>query len=137
MPAEVVVDASVAAKVFITEAGSAKARALFLSGIKAVAPDLVIVELTNVAAKHVRRGDIPRLVGARMAASALAIYDELAPCADLMARAFALAADHGLSTYDATYVALAEARGCDLITADLRLIARAAQAGLQVTIRAL
>ena len=137
MPAEVVVDASVAVKVFVTEAGSAEARALFLSGIKTVAPDLVIVELTNVAAKHVRRGDIPRLVGERMVGSVRTMFEELAPSRDLVARAFALAADHGLSTYDAAYVALAEARGCDLITADLRLISRAAQAGLPVTIRTL
>src|SRR5277367_10287 len=126
MPAEVVVDASVAAKIYIAEAGSEAAEALFLSDTRTVAPDLVIVELTNVAVKRVRRGDIPRDAEARMAASVLTMYDELPPCADLMDRAFALAADHGLSTYDATYVALAEARGCDLVTADPRLISRAA-----------
>jgi predicted nucleic acid-binding protein len=137
MPVEVVVDASVAAKVFITEAGSPDARALFLSGMKTVAPDLVVVELTNVAVKRVRNGAIPRVVGERMVGSVRRLFDELAPTGDLVARAFALAADHGLSTYDATYVALAEARGCDLITADLRLISRAAQAGLPVTLRTL
>jgi len=137
MPAEVVVDASVAAKVFITEVGSADARSLFFSGIKAIAPDLVIVELTNVAVKCVRRDDIPRLVGERMVDSVRRLFDELAPTGDLVARAFALAADHGLSTYDATYVALAEARGCDLVTSDLRLVQRATQAGLPVTFRTL
>jgi predicted nucleic acid-binding protein len=45
--------------------------------------------------------------------------------------------DHRLSTYGATYVALAEARGCDLVTADEKLFARAAQAGLAVTLRTL
>ena len=72
-----------------------------------------------------------------MVDSVRTMFEELAPSVDLMARAFVLAADHGLSTYDATYVALAEARGCDLVTADLRLISRAAQAGLLVTIRTL
>jgi predicted nucleic acid-binding protein len=137
MPGEVVVDASVAAKIFITEVGSVEARALFLSGIKAIAPDLVIVELTNVAAKRVRRGDIPRSVGERMVDSVRTMFEEFAPCAELMARAFVLAADHGLSTYDATYVALAEARGCDLVTADEKLVARVVRAGLTVTLRTL
>ena len=135
MPAEAVVDASVAAKVYIAESGSEAAEALFLSDTRTIAPELAIVELANVAVKRVRGGSIPRAAGARMAASALTMYDELAPCADLMARAFALAADHGLSTHDATYVALAEARGCDLVTADLRLISRAAQAGLSINVR--
>ena len=45
-----------------------------------------------------------------MVDSVRTMFEEFAPCAELMARAFVLAADHGLSTYDATYVALAEAR---------------------------
>jgi predicted nucleic acid-binding protein len=137
MPVELVVDASVAAKIYVTEDGSQAAEALFVSDARTIAPDLVIVELTNVAVKRVRDGSLPRAAGARMSASALTMYDELAPCGDLLARAFELAADHGLSTYDATYVALAEARRCDLVTADLRLVSRAARAGLAIEVRAL
>lgn len=40
-----------------------------------------------------------------------------------------LAHAHGLTFYDATYLALAETVGCDLVTADRRLAKKAAGAG--------
>jgi predicted nucleic acid-binding protein len=136
MPDEVVLDASVAAKVFIEEEGSRAAEALVLSGVRLVAPEFVLVELANVAVKRLRRGHFPRVAAERMIAASQTMFDELVPSNDLFQRAFTLACDHGLSTYDAMYVALAEARGCEMVSADLRLISRAAQAGLAVTIRA-
>ncbi|MFI4975724.1 MAG: type II toxin-antitoxin system VapC family toxin [Caulobacterales bacterium] len=135
MPDEVVVDASVAAKVFITEVGSDAARSLASSGIRMLAPDLIFVELANVAVKRMRRGDISRDMAADLVASAPGLLNEVVPATDLTARAFALACDHGISTYDAMYVALAEVRGCQLITADLRLIAKASEAGLAVELK--
>jgi len=135
MPGELVLDASVAAKLFIDEVGSDAARALAATEMRFVAPDLVLVELANVAAKRLRRGEISRPLAERIVVSSRSLFRELAPAAELTDRAFVLSADHGLSTYDAMYVALAEARSCDLATADGRLIARAGQARLTVTIR--
>jgi len=136
MPAEIVVDASVAAKAFLTEeVGSEAAVALIFSGLSLIAPEFVLAELANVAVTKVRRGDIERQIGARMAKSARELFAELACAADLSARAFELAVDHGLSAYDALYVALAEARGCALVTADVRLINRVREAGLDIAIR--
>lgn len=136
MPDELVVDASVAAQLFITEDGSDAARALADSDARFVAPDLVLVELANVAVKRLRRGDIPHSLAEHMVGAARSLFQDLVPAASLMGRAFELAVQHGLSAYDATYVALAEARGCDVVTADLRLIARAATASLSVSVRA-
>ena len=135
MPDEVVVDASVVAKLFISEDGSDAARAFADSDVRFVAPDFVLVELTNVAVKRLRRREISRELAERMTATSRSLFRELASAGSLMGRAFELAADHGLSTYDAVYVALGEARGCDVITSDSQLIARAAAAGLSVAVR--
>ncbi len=132
---EAVLDASVAAKVFIIEADSDKAQALVLSGARMLAPDFVLIELANVAVKRLRQGVISRPAAERMIAVMRSLFDDLVPAATLTPRAFVLAADHGLSTYDAMYVALAEARSCDLVTADSRLVAKATQAGLAVNLR--
>src|ERR1700736_5676559 len=124
MPDEVVLDASVAAKFFIHEDGSEAAAVFVLSGVRLIAPNLVLIELANVAVKRLRQGHIPRAVAERMVATAASMFDELVPAGALLGRAFVLAADHGLSTYDALYVALAELRGRDLVTADGRLLDR-------------
>lgn len=137
MPDEVVLDASVAAKVFLTgEDGADAAQALIGTSPRKIAPEFVLAELANVAVTKVRRGDIERAVGATMAKTSVELFDDLVPASRLSARAFELAADHGLSAYDALYVALAEARGCPLITADARLIARIVAAGLAIETRA-
>jgi predicted nucleic acid-binding protein len=135
MPDEVVLDASVAAKAFITEPGSDVARALIASNTRTVAPDFVLAELANVAVKRFRRGDISRAVAEDMVAMSRNAFDETISAEPLTVRAFALAADCGLSTYDALYVALAELRACDLVTADARLIAAVQRAGLDIVIR--
>ncbi len=46
----------------------------------------------------------------------------IAPDAPLMVRTAELVAELGLSTFDAAYVALAETLGCELVTADQRLV---------------
>jgi predicted nucleic acid-binding protein len=56
MRVDVVVDASVAAKVFFLEAGSDRARAMLTSGAVIAAPDLLFVEMASLAAKRVGRG---------------------------------------------------------------------------------
>jgi predicted nucleic acid-binding protein len=136
MPDEVVLDASVAAKAFITEPGSDAARALIASDTLVVAPDFVLAELANVAVKRLRRGDISRAVAEAMVKSSRSAFDETVSVETLTRRAFALAADHGMSTYDALYVALAEHRACALVTADAKLIAAVRRTGLGVVVKA-
>lgn len=52
-----------------------------------------------------------------------------APSSDVAGVALRVASQHGLSYYDATYVALAETLDCTLITADQHLVRRTRATG--------
>ena len=137
MPGEVVLDASVAVKCFLDEEGSDAAKAVVRSHARMVAPDLIFAELASVAAKRVRRGHVSADVAGRMLSRAPDLLDEVFPLKPLAPRAFELAVEHGFSAYDALYLALAQARGARMVTADARLAARAEDAGLAALVEAL
>jgi predicted nucleic acid-binding protein len=130
MPAEFVLDASVGAKCFFEEEGSVAALEAVGSGALLIAPDFICVELASIAAKKVRRGEVPREVGEAAVASIEHLVHEVVANGVLAPRAFALAVDVGCSAYDGLYLSLAEARGCRVLTADERLLRRASEAGL-------
>ena len=127
---ELVMDASVAVKCLIAEEGSVAALALSVSGPMIVAPALVRLELASVIARKTRKGEIPADAAARLLDDAALLFDLTAPTEPLVARALALAVEHGFSVYDAIYLALAETRGTHVVTADVKLAARARAAGL-------
>ncbi|MBV9994631.1 MAG: type II toxin-antitoxin system VapC family toxin [Caulobacteraceae bacterium] len=137
MRAELIVDSSVVAKFFFFEEGSERAQDLLTSGVVVAAPELLLIEMASVATKRVRRG----LTSVERALDAMAsvgdLIDEFAPLRALGPTAFRLANDSGCSAYDATYLAVARDRGVPLVTADLRLIAHAAAAGMKRLVRAL
>ncbi|HLI67769.1 MAG TPA: type II toxin-antitoxin system VapC family toxin [Caulobacteraceae bacterium] len=137
MPAELIVDASVAAKFYFHEEGSREAQAILTSGLVLAAPDLLWIELASVAAKRTRRGLSTREHGRDAVASLGDLIDEFVPATGLAAPAFALAADAGYSAYDATYLALARQRGLRLLTADQRLIRQAEAAGMRDLVQSL
>jgi predicted nucleic acid-binding protein len=132
MADEVVLDASVAAKIFVDEVGSEQARALAASGTRFAAPDFVMAEIASVLLKRLRRSELSRTYADAALARARGVFDELVPTHHLTTRAFEIAAEHGASGYDAHYAALAEARDCPLATADLRLVARLRESGLAI-----
>ncbi|MCP9487860.1 MAG: type II toxin-antitoxin system VapC family toxin [Gaiellaceae bacterium MAG52_C11] len=120
---ELVVDASVAFTWFRAEEGSESA-ALILDQhergeLGLVVPSLLGLELVNAAARKWRwsTGEIGALV-AGLARLRLRVND---PTLDSVA---AWAA-RGLTAYDASYVALAEERGCQLLTADIEILTAA------------
>ncbi|MCP9926374.1 type II toxin-antitoxin system VapC family toxin [Cyanobium sp. CH-040] len=86
-----------------------------------VAPHLLDVEVASV----LRRLDLRRVLPGDLPVDPLAVYRRLGirrfPHAPLLGRVWQLRPN--LSAYDATYVALAEALGCALLTADRRLAA--------------
>jgi predicted nucleic acid-binding protein len=129
-PAEIVLDASVAAKLFFPEAGSDAALRLERSGARLIAPDLIFVEMASITAKHVRRRGASYTLASAVQPRLRELLHETVPLKDLAEKAFDLAAKHGFSAYDGAYLALARARRLVVITADVRFARKAAEVGL-------
>ena len=119
-----VVDASVAIKWVIQEAGTEAA--LRLLGHELIAPDLLVAECANILWRKQRLGEI----SAREAGLAARLLEraelDLVPMRRLLDRATALAIALDHPAYDAIYLALAETTGRAFVTADLRLARTAA-----------
>lgn len=116
-----VVDASVVVKWFVDEPGSTEARALIARGDVLLAPSLVLAEVANTAWKLQRRGAITAEHATLLVDAVPRVLSHVVPMEDLSgALAVALELDHAV--YDAVYVALAEAEGAKLVTADTRLL---------------
>ena len=119
-----VTDAGVVVKWFIPEVDSAQAHQLlerYLQGIDTpVAPDLLIAECGNVFWRRCRQGDITPEEATESLADLLTLQVPLVPATSLVQSALSLALQHQRTVYDALYLALAQERNCDLITADER-----------------
>ncbi len=127
MSNDCVVDASVGIKLFVDEALSDQAHALFARLTEATparlhVPDLFYVECSNVLWKYVRRMGMD----AGDAGSFVDILGQLAlvvtPSAMLIRDALTIALEHEITVYDASYVALATSLALPLWTADRRLV---------------
>jgi len=139
MPAEgrLVLDASVAAKIFFQEEGSETARRVLKGGASLLAPDLLFVEMASLAVKRVRRGLSTPHDAAFAVRSLRTLIDAVTPVATLCDRAFDLAIQHGFSAYDSAYLVLAEAEGAVMLTADVRFVRLAIAAGWGGRVQAL
>ena len=121
----VVVDASLAIKWLVSEENSDKARAISRSwanaGTQAAAPYLMPVEVTNALHRRVVRGELTVEDAIRLLEYLLASGIELRDVPGLQVRALQLASQlRQEAVYDAHYLALAEALGCDFWTSDER-----------------
>ncbi len=114
----VVVDASALGAIAFGEP-EGKAMAAHLEGETLLAPALIDYELTNVALKKARKRPetLPRLVLALQAALALPLSRVPVPGVE----ALALAAETGLTAYDASYLWLARSHDAELVTLDVPL----------------
>lgn len=137
MAVEVVLDASVAAKCLFREDRTDEARSRVESIETLVAPDLIFAELANVAVKYVRRGAATLDEASAALEGAAGLIGQVVATRPLVGRALALAAEHGLSAYDAIYVTLAERRGGRVLTADVKLARRLAGTNLADLVLAL
>ena len=87
-----------------------------------IAPPIFRPEVTNALHQLARRGHIRRSDAAEMLDSLISLVESREPH-ELYGRALILADELGLSaTYDALYLALAESEGCEVWTADRRLV---------------
>jgi predicted nucleic acid-binding protein len=116
-----VVDASVAAKWYFPEPLSERAEALLEQSNEILAPDILLVEVAQLAWKRARRGEIGEAVADRIVAELRKVPFELKPTAELVTAALPLALHRGFTLTDAFYIALAVQAGCPVITADRRL----------------
>jgi len=116
----IVVDASVLANVVGDDAADGqRARAELRSAVDIAAPDLVDVETVAVLRKRWLAGSLTERRFATAVGDLEAIAVDRYPTLPLMRRAYDLRAN--VPPYDATYVVLAEALGCELLTGDQRL----------------
>jgi len=121
-----VLDASVALKWVLNERGTPKAVRLrneFRQGIhELIAPDVFVTEVAHGLTKAERRGTLPFGMAERRTLSVIKTLPALYPTLPLIRRAVQIASSARIAVYDCLYVALAEREGCDLVTADDRLI---------------
>ncbi len=124
-----VVDASVAIKWFIAEPGHETALAVMERGALA-APELLLAEVTNVAAKKARRGEIAAETARAIDKALGSRFVDLYPLEPLSGGALdlALALEHHL--YDCLYLTLAQRLSTAFLTFDAKFHAKAEALGL-------
>lgn len=118
-----VVDASVAIKWVVPETGSE--RAITLLDHSLVAPDLLFSECANILWRKLRHGLLTKeeagIAGQVLERADIAVVSSRG----YLARAVAIAVELDHPAYAAVYLAVAEAFGLRLVTADHRLISKA------------
>jgi predicted nucleic acid-binding protein len=123
----VVVDASFAIEAYLESGGS---RLASLRHEETLSPSIYVDECRNVIITKVRSGVVDRQAGQRALNDVLFLPDQIG--AAVTELVFDLALDHGLSGYDASYLALAVERGDAVATLDKQLQRAAIDLGLVV-----
>lgn len=135
MPA-FVVDASVVVSLYVEEPVSDDARqalaAIGRANDRLHAPELLVIEIANALWKRVRRDDLPAAAAMTAIGQVAGAEIELHRLAELAPQALALGLAHGITAYDACYVALATRVGGTVLTGDRVLADRAEETGLPV-----
>lgn len=129
-----VLDASVAIKLYAAEGDSHLALEWMSRNDAFAVPDIFLVEVAQALLRHVReerltRNDLDEALG-----ELEELVDEVVPSSMLIRRALDLAQSmqHGL--HDSLYLALAELRQSPLLTADITLSRKAKQMGVGIPI---
>ena len=122
-PKTIIVDASTATKWFVEEADSEKAsllkRAHETGRLQLAAPDLLVYEVSNALVYH------PKMTLDDLTQSIIRLLeldlDLIPPRAEFAAETARIARKYAVSTYDASYIALADIVGTNCVTADVKL----------------
>ena len=115
----VVVDASLLVAALVDSGREGVwAESMMAEGSRA-GPELVLAEVSNILRRLERMGEISRLEANSAHRDLLRLDLDLFPFAPFADRVWALRSN--LTSYDAWYVALAEALECSLVTLDRRL----------------
>lgn len=124
MPANVVVDSSVAIKWFLPEPHDDSAKRL-LDGYRngaltLLAPDLIYAEIGNILWKRQRFHGLDDADARQILAEFRGLAITSTPNGLLLEDAYRLAVAHGRTVYDSLYLALSERERCPFVTADER-----------------
>lgn len=121
-----VLDASVAFKWAVAETDSNKALRLrddLRAGLlELIAPDVFPAEIAHALTRAERQGRVSVADGWALWLGVMADAPVLHPTLPLVPRAYAISSSARIGVYDCLYVALAEQGGCDLVTADTKLV---------------
>lgn len=123
----VVLDTSYAIEAYLEASGE---RLYALRNEEVLAPTLYVDECRNAVLKRIRRGAVSREDGLQALNQVLFFPDSLHSA--LTDSVMEMAFDHGLSAFDATYVALALERGDAVATLDKQMQRAAEALGLVV-----
>ena len=127
----VVVDASVLVAALVDAGCEGKWAESALSEGSLAAPELVLVEASNILRRLEQAGEISRLEATSAHRDLLRLDLELFPFAPFAERVWILRSN--LTSYDAWYVALAEGLDCPLVTLD-RKFSRASGALCEIIV---
>lgn len=117
-----VVDASVAVKWMVPEEHTHAALRLQSAADRLLSPDLLMVEITNVLWKKVRRAEITGAEGRTILDAFRGSPIRLVPVHPLLEGAWEIATGFDRSIYDSLYLALAVAEDGRMVTADRKLL---------------
>jgi predicted nucleic acid-binding protein len=131
-PSRAVFDASVVVRAVVARSPAATEwiRRVETGEVGAIVPELVYAECAHSLLRYVRGTALEPRIALEKIEIVNALRLEVRPLQPLVGAAFAIAVERGLSAYDGCYLALAEAEGAVLVTADRRLAAAAAEAEL-------
>ena len=121
-----VVDASVAVRWLFDMEGATQADALLQSKETLIAPDLVFTEIANATWRMVEFASLSREAATESVLKSSDFFHEIVPCLGLKDRALELSMALRHPAYDCFYLALADQRDCQMVTADEKLVARCA-----------
>lgn len=116
-----VIDASIAIKWVVEEAGTPQALAI-RHRWTLIAPELLSAECANILWKKVRRDELSRQEALFAARLLQAAEIELLPTRSLLEPATRIAIELDHPAYECLYLALAVARDCRFVTADQRFL---------------
>ena len=115
----VVVDASAIVAVLVDSGGVGTWAEAVVSSSRLAGPELLLAEASNILRRLERAGEISRLEATSAYRDLLRLDLTLFPFAPFAERVWELRGN--VTSYDAWYVALAEALGCGLVTLDTKL----------------
>lgn len=132
------IDTSALVKYVLPEQDSSVAErlvALHCAGVvDLIAPQYILVESANVLWKQLQRRNLLSEEAAASLASLRNLPIRLVPDAELLENALTMAADNGITVYDALFCALAVRESVPLITSDHALVRRVAGTGVHATL---